>query len=289
MILSDPLQWLDLIQKHRATVTWAPNFAYGLINDRAAELNQRRWDLSTMRFILNGGEAIAAKTARRFLQVLAPHGLPATSMRPAWGMSETCSAVTYSDRFTFDKTSDDDQFVEVGAPIPGISIRIVDAQDQPVAETMPGRLQIKGATVLPGYYQNPEVNQQSFTADGWFITGDMGLLRDGRLTITGREKDVIIVNGVNYYSHEIESVIEEIDGVEVSYTAACAIREPGTNTDRLAVFFHPSHLTADLTLINEIRKQVVRSIGINADFVIPVEKDQIPKTAIGKIQRSQLA
>jgi acyl-CoA synthetase (AMP-forming)/AMP-acid ligase II/acyl carrier protein len=290
-ILSDPLKWLDLIEKYHATITWAPNFAYGLINDRCTEKSSRHWDLSSLRFILNAGEAIVARTARRFLDLLAPYGLPATAMHPAWGMSETSSAVTYSDRFTLASTSDDDSFVEVGAPIPGISIRITDPQDQPVAEETIGRLQIRGVSVLSGYYNNPQINQQSFTEDGWFITGDIGFLRDGHLTITGREKDIIIVNGANYYSHEIESVVEEIEGVDVSYTAACAIRQTGSDTDRLAIFFHTpdSDRQQRLALINEIRQRVVRSIGVNAEFVIPVEKEEIPKTAIGKIQRSQLA
>ncbi|HEU0253461.1 MAG TPA: AMP-binding protein, partial [Pyrinomonadaceae bacterium] len=289
-ILSDPLKWLDLIERYRVTITWAPNFAYALINDRLTDKGSRNWDLSSLRFILNGGEAVVARTARRFLELLAPFGLPATAMHPAWGMSETCSGVTYSDRFTRESTSDDDSFVEVGGPVPGISIRITDAQDQPVAEETIGRLQVKGISVLSEYYKNPEVNQQSFTKDGWFITGDIGFLRDGRLTITGREKDVIIVNGANFYSHEIESVVEEIEGVEVSFTAACPISQPGSDTDRLAIFFHTpsSDWQQRLSLINEIRQRVVRSIGVNAEFVIPVEQDEIPKTAIGKIQRSLL-
>ena len=70
-------------RRYRVTITWAPNFAFGLVNARQDELAKRRWDLSALRFILNGGEAIVARTARRFLQLLAPHGLPATAMRPA--------------------------------------------------------------------------------------------------------------------------------------------------------------------------------------------------------------
>ncbi|HZP59684.1 MAG TPA: AMP-binding protein, partial [Opitutaceae bacterium] len=88
-VLQRPLVWLDWIERFRATITWAPNFAYGLVNEQAAEVARGRWDLSSMRFILNGGEAIVSRTARRFLEILAPHGLPATAMRPAWGMSET--------------------------------------------------------------------------------------------------------------------------------------------------------------------------------------------------------
>jgi amino acid adenylation domain-containing protein/non-ribosomal peptide synthase protein (TIGR01720 family)/FkbM family methyltransferase len=290
LILEQPLRWLDLIHRHRATITWAPNFAYGLINARAEEIEEGRWDLSSMRFILNGGEAIVPRTARLFMSLLAPCGLPATAMHPAWGMSETSSAATYSDRFSLDSTSDEDPFVEVGLPIPGLSLRIVDECDRTVEECTVGRLQVKGQTVTTGYYRNPELNREAFTEDGWFNTGDLGFLRQERLTISGRQKDVIIINGVNYYSHEIEAVVEEIPGIETSFTAACATREPGSDTDRLIVFFSPavSDDQALIGILKEIREKMVRDIGVNPAHLIPVEKSVIPKTDIGKIQRAQL-
>ncbi|HTB81378.1 MAG TPA: SDR family NAD(P)-dependent oxidoreductase [Opitutaceae bacterium] len=289
-VLQHPLIWLEWIERYRATITWAPNFAFGLINDQSDAIAQGRWNLSSLRFILNGGEAIVSKTARRFLSLLAPHGLPATAMRPSWGMSETCSSVTFSQRFTLAATSDNAAFVEVGEPIPGIQIRIVDEHDILVPSGKIGRLQIKGISITPGYHQNPEANQKSYTADGWFITGDLGVMKNGQLSITGREKDVIIINGVNFYSHEIESVVEEIDGVEISFTAACAIRLPGENTDQVAVFFCPTAAAEDRLpeLIRTIRSTVSRKEGVAPDFIVPLTKADIPKTAIGKIQRAQL-
>lgn len=289
-ILSDPLRWLERIDRHRVDDTWAPNFAFGLINERAEDLEQHHWDLSSLRFILNGGEAIVAKTARRFVSLLMPYGLPADAMHPAYGMSETCSGVTFSHNFTLDTTSDDDPFVEVGAPIPGISIRIVDAQDQVVEEGITGRLQIRGLTVTSGYYHNPELNQEVFTRDGWFKTGDLAMLRDGRLTITGREKDLIIIHGINYYSHEIEGEVEELDDVERSYTAAVAVRDADSDTDKLAIFFVPVDRDGvDMgALVQHIRTTVVQTIGVTPAYVLPVTKATIPKTEIGKIQRTQL-
>ncbi|WP_224242629.1 non-ribosomal peptide synthetase [Hyalangium gracile] len=289
-VLEEPLRWMELISRHRATITWAPNFAYGLINERAATIAEKSWDLSSLRFILNAGEAIVARTARRFMSVLAPKGLPAHAMRPAWGMSETCSAVTYSQHFRLDTTSDTDSFVEVGAPIPGFEVRIVDAEDKPVPERRSGRLQVRGLTVTRGYHANPTQNRESYTADGWFKTGDLGMLREGRLTITGREKDLIIINGVNFYSHEIEAEVEEVPGVEVSFTAACPIRVGGRDTDELAIFFHPVEAEGEalVALLGEIRRRVAQRCGVQPTYVVPVTRDDIPKTAIGKIQRSQL-
>lgn len=289
-VLENPIRWLEWIERYRVTITWAPNFAYSLINERQEEIDSRGFDLSSLRFILNAGEAIVAKSVRRFLTILQPHGLPETAMHPAWGMSETSSAFTYSDRFTVATTSDDDAFVSVGVPIPGGVVRIVGPDDQCVPEGMTGRLQVSGLSVTKGYYQNPKVNAESFTADEWFKTGDLGVMRDGQLTITGREKDVIIINGINYYSHEIESVVEEVDGVEPSFTAATAVRAVGSDTDKLAVFFH-SDTTDDSgmdALMKAVRNAIVTKIGLNPSYLLPVTKDDIPKTAIGKIQRTQL-
>ena len=290
-VLSDPLRWLDLIDRYRVTVTWAPNFAYGLINSQGERLESKRWDLASLRFILNAGEAIVAKTARRFLELLRPHRLSSYAMHPAWGMSETSSAVTYSQRFSLESTSDDDPFVEVGSPIPGISLRIVDSRNRIVEEGAIGSLQVTGETITSGYYRNTELNGEAFTQDGWFKTGDLGLLRDGGLTITGREKDVIIVNGINFYSHEIEAAVEDLPEVETSYTAACAVRDVNADTDRLAIFFHPKCSEDDrmAELLKVIRRTVVNSIGISPDYLIPLPKEGIPKTSIGKIQRSQLS
>ncbi len=288
-VLQNPPQWLDWIDRYRATITWAPNFAYRLVYDHAVEISQRHWDLSSMQFIFNTGEAIVARTARRFLELLRPHGLPATAMHPAWGMAETSSGVVFSDRFSLNSTTDDDLFVDVGRPLPEISLRIVDAQNQVVSEDTVGRLQVKGLMVTSGYYQNLTLNQEVFTDDGWFTTGDLGLLHEGRLTITGREKDVIIINGVNYYSHEIEAVVEEVADVEASYTAACAVRDIDSDTDQLAIFFALSDEARLLERVKEIRGKVTREVGVSPAYVIPVERAAIPKTEIGKIQHSALS
>ncbi|WP_033334922.1 SDR family NAD(P)-dependent oxidoreductase [Scytonema hofmannii] len=294
LVLQKPTKWLDWIFYYRATITWAPNFAYGLIDEQLKKLKSRAtstWELSSMRFMLNGGEAIVAKTARKFLQLLEFYQLPTTAMHPAWGMAETSSGVTYSDSFLLDSTTDEQKFVEVGTPIAGFSMRIVDTQNQVVEEQTIGRLQVKGTSVTSGYYQNPQANQEAFTPDGWFNTGDLGFLDGGRLTITGRQKEIIIINGLNYYCQEIEAAVEELKDVEVSYTAACAVRQPGINTDQLAIFFNTllSEGTSLVTLLKEIRTSVVNRLGVNPDYLIPVEQEIIPKTAIGKIQRSQLS
>ncbi len=286
LILQNPLQWLDLIDKHRVTATWSPNFAYNLVNERLENTAQRHWDLSCLRWVGNGAEAVVGKTTQRFLKLLVPCGLSPNALSPGYGMSETTSGIAHSNNFYLNLNR---EFVEVGAPIPGVSLRIVNQAQQILPEGEVGLLQVKGQTVSAGYYQQPELNQELFTADGWLNTGDLGFLNSGRLTVTGRQKDVIIINGVNYYNHDIETVVEAIASVTVSYTAACGVKD-SNQQEQIAIFFNTQESEDCLSeLINQIRKNVFTQIGVAAAYIIPVEKEIIPKTAIGKIQRLQLS
>ena len=174
LVLQKPTRWLDWITCYRVTVTWGPNFAYGLINEQLENIKNipaPTWNLSSLRLIHNGGELIVAKTARKFLQLVQLYHLPATAMHPGWGMSETSSGVVFADSFLLDSTTDEQKFVELGSPIPGFAMRIVNNQNQVVEENTIGILQVKGASVTIGYYQNPQANQEAFTTDGWGLGG----------------------------------------------------------------------------------------------------------------------
>jgi amino acid adenylation domain-containing protein len=289
-ILQDPIKWIELLSRNKATVTWAPNFAYNLINNLEEELKNKHFDLTPLHFILNGGEAIVAKTALRFLEVLKPFGLRAAAMKPSWGMSETCSGVVYSLDFGAGLVKLEDEYVSVGTPIPGFGFRIADRNGNVLRENEKGFLEVKGLSVTPGYFKNDAVNAESFTPDGWYITGDIGMVKNGSLIITGREKDVIIINGVNYNNSEIEAVVEELDGVQVSFTAATSIRDKNSDTDQLVIFFAPVDF-ADrflVSIIKEIQEVITKKIRIQPQYIIPVAKEVIPKTGIGKIQRIEL-
>ncbi len=290
-ILADPLRWLELIHEHRVNITWAPNFAYSLIVDKEKDLAKRSFDLSCMHFMLNGGEAVVPKTMQVFIELLAPHGLHEDAVKPIYGMSEISSGITYPERLELTYSGDDSVFVSVGKPVPGVNLRIVDEHDNLLNGGQSGRLQVSGLTMTQGYLGGDEINGDVFTEDGWFKTGDIAFIEAGNLTITGREKDMIIINGINFYSHEIESVVDDVDGINVSYTAACAVQRDGNPSDQLAVFFNTDIVENDdlLSLIKNIRRTIVSRIGVHPSFVLPLDKEDIPKTEIGKIQLSKLS
>ncbi|MFJ6135517.1 amino acid adenylation domain-containing protein [Kitasatospora sp. NPDC092286] len=287
-ITEEPLRWLDALHHWRATVTWAPNFAFGLVSERVAAEPGRGWDLSALKLVMNAGEVVVPRVVRQWLRQLEPYGLDQTVMHPGWGMSETSSVVTDTS-YTPTGPGSDDTYVSCGRPYPGFAMRVVDDHDRIVPEERVGHLQVRGPSVTPGYHENPEKNAESFTADGWFRTGDLALLRDGELYLTGRAKDVIIVNGVNHPSHEIEDAVEESAGVLRACTAAVAVRTSATaTTDEIAVFCCPAPGTDERALLTEIAGRVTRQTGAAPAFVLPVAPADIPKTEIGKIQRTLL-
>lgn len=284
-VLADPLRWLDWIERYRATITWAPNFAFSLLTSQAFRFGERQWDLSSLRFILNGGETVVAKHAQSFLGLLRDHGLRADSMHPAWGMTETCSGVTYSHEFA--TLPPDASRVPVGKPIPGTSVRIVDDEDRLLREGDEGHLQVQGASVTEGYHLDPDGTEKAFAAGGWFRTGDRAVIENGALSIVGRSKDIVIVNGLNLACWEIEAVAQDVPGVRPACVAAVAVRGEDDPTDRLAIFVSPRP-DAPARLADDVRDHVIRELGVTASQVLLIGAEEFPRTAIGKIQRSVL-
>lgn len=309
-VLGEPLNWLRLMDRFRITHSWAPNFAYALVNAALASSTES-FDLASVKALLTAGEAVSSSTVHDFLERLAAHGLAKTAMRPAFGMAELGSGVTYFqptpelpvrletvDRRTLESALQrvgrehphSISFPSLGPVIPGASMRVVDDNNQPVKEMVIGRLQIAGGPVCLGYFKNPEANAEVFVGDGWFNTGDRAFISQGELFLSGRDKETLIINGANFHNSEIEAAVEQVKGVRVSFTAACAVRPPGESNEKLALFVSliPCDRQQRATVLREAQKSVAQRTGTKADFLIPVEPDAIPKTAIGKIQRKQL-
>lgn len=295
-ILADPLLFLRLVDRYRVSMTFAPNFLLGQINATLQSTNEasraplQGIDLSSLRRLISGGEATVVETGRRFLELLAPYGLAESALWPAFGMTETCAGSIYSAEFPHSDAGR--EFAALGTPISGLDIRIVDDNDAPVAPGEAGELQLRGPMVFGRYYNNEVATRAAFTADGWFRSGDIGRIDDGRLVLVGRSKDSIIVSGVNYFSHELEAVLEQLDGVERSFVAAFPTRPKGADTEHLAIAFAPSFLPDDDAKLHRIavaiRNTTILLWGFRPALVFPLTREAFPKTSLGKTQRSIL-
>lgn len=293
-ILADPLLFLRLIDRYRVSLTFSPNFLLGQINaaiqspgmaDKLPAL-----DLSCVRCIVSGGEANVVETGQRFLKLLAPCGLPHTAVRPAFGMTETCAGSIYSGEFPgCDATQ---EFASVGHPVAGLQMRVADEQGAAAPAGEVGELQLHGAMIFGRYYNDEVATRAAFTADGWFRTGDLGRIEHERLTLVGRSKDSIIVNGVNYFSHELETVLETLDGIERSFVAVFPTRPKDADTEHLVVTFATCIPLSDEARLHQlvvaIRNTTILLWGFRPALIVPLPKAAFPKTSLGKIQRSLL-
>ncbi|HUO45012.1 MAG TPA: AMP-binding protein [Burkholderiales bacterium] len=302
-----PQLWLAKAGEMRATLLCSPNFGYKhflrtFTPEKAAQL-----DLSAVRLLFNGAEPISTALCEEFLTALAPSGLKRTVMFPVYGLAEASLAVAFPEpeipyhtvmvrretlntgaRVEIAESSDDVAFACVGRPVEGCAVRIADDDGQEVTPGVIGRILIRGDNVTHGYYRNPEATRAALSDDGWLDTGDLGFIADAGLVISGRRKEILFVNGQNYYPQDIEAVLERHAGVELGKAAACGVRPPDAETDRVLVFvLHRGDPASFIPVVKAVRKCVNEQVGIVVDHVIPVGR--IPKTTSGKIQRYLLA
>lgn len=310
VILENPLMWLEFLERYQVTHSWAPNFGYQLVVEALLVNPQRVFDLSSLKVLMNAGEQVTRTTVSSFLQLLKKYNVKENVMQPAFGMAEVCTCMTYKNDFylkegmQFIQTIDADGylhrieslaeskhcFVNLGPPIPGVSIRIVDKNNQLLAEEQIGRLQIKGRVVTPGYVNNPKANKEAFSGDGWFDSGDLGYISGGDLFLTGREKEMVIINGNNYYCYEIEALVNQIEGVVTTYSAAVSVRNSDTEIEELILFFSPVKEGPEIPfdVISAINIRITKEFGVLPSYVIPIAKKDFSKTTSGKIQRTHM-
>ena len=304
-----PLIWLAKAQEKNANVLCSPNFGFRHYLNAFSEEKAEGLDLSHVRMIYNGAEPISVSLCEEFLKTLAPYGLRETSMFPVYGLAEASLAVTFPERDNRYKvanlsrnslsigdqvaevsghTESQVQYMFVGKPVQDCEVRIVDAHGLTLEEMHLGTIEIRGKNVTQGYYQNPEANGRLINEQGWLDTGDIGFLQSGELVITGRKKDILFVNGQNYYPHDIEQIIVKQDQAELGKVAASGIRKNDAPEDKIVIFIHhKGSLDTFVPKVGAIRKIINQQLGIVVDHVIPIQK--MPKTTSGKLQRYLLS
>lgn len=303
-----PLLWLQLASRIRASILCSPNFGYKHYLKVLGERPVDDLDLEQVRLIFNGAEPISAPLCRQFLQRMAPARLNANAMYPVYGLAEASLAVSFPSPGAPLRTlvvnrhglsvgnevqrleapeRDGIELLSEGKAIPYCSVRISDDEDRPLPHGRVGHLHIRGDNVTRGYFENPEANAAAFTADGWLRTGDLAVVYEGELYVTGRAKEIIFVNGQNYYPHDLESILQRIEGLELGKVAAAGVPAAGGQTEQLALFvLHRGALEDFLPLASAAARRLNEQTGLEVAEVVPVKR--MPKTTSGKIQRHLL-
>jgi acyl-CoA synthetase (AMP-forming)/AMP-acid ligase II/acyl carrier protein len=303
-----PLLWMSKANELHATQLCSPNFGYKHFLKLFERKGLPDLDLSCVKLILNGAEPISWELCEEFLDALAPHGLARTAMFPVYGLAEATVGVsipepgTQYSRITVDRHSlrvgepyrevapDDDDavsFVRVGKAIRDVEIRITDDSDVLLEAKLIGNIQLRGGSVTERIYGDAAATAELFTADGWLRTGDCGVFVDGQLVITGRQKDIIIVNGQNYYPHDIEEIVARLDGLDLNKVVVAGATPKGGQTEELIAFIlYRQGIDGFLPMVEQVRELIGEQTGLEVDQVIPVAR--IPKTTSGKVQRAKL-
>ncbi len=306
--LKSPLKWAEYITRFGGTYTAAPNFAYSLLARRLKRAPEGAYDLSTLRVAVNGAEVIDESTLTEFVTEAARFGLRPETVMPAYGMAETTLAVSFapvSEVFSVDvidgEVAERDgvarrerverprSLAKLGAPVPGIELRVVDESGTVLPADRIGSIMVRGDAVTARYL-GPDGYASAVDAEGWLSTGDLGYVTEsGEVVVTGRKKDVIIVAGRNIAPTVVERAAGTVSGVRPGGVAAVAVRLPSMAREGIAVIAE-SDAAADADAAERIRKEVARAVyddvGIAPAVVTIVTKGALPKTPSGKLRRS---
>ncbi len=302
-----PLVWLKEASARGATLLSSPNFGYKHFLKVFESKGIDDIDLAKVRLIFNGAEPISVPLCDRFLAAMAPYGLKRTTMYPVYGLAEASLAVTFPPpgrefrTVTLDRRSlaigsmprlagggdrDSLELMKLGRAITHCELRIANDSGTAVSPGTVGHILIRGGNVTRGYHGG--AHAESFTADGWLRTGDLGFESDGELVVTGRYKELIFSNGENCYPHDIENLVESGAGIELGKVAVAGARRGTVDEDELIVFLLHRGSAADfIPEANRVRRHITEQTALQVAHVVPVK--QIPKTTSGKVQRGLLA
>jgi fatty-acyl-CoA synthase len=315
--LARPLTWLRQFNSEGKFLSPAPNFAYQLCVDRVAQEDVASLQLGGWKSALSGAEMIRPETCRDFIEKYKPAGFDPQSLMPCYGMAEATLAVTADTRRNGIRTrpimesiSDTSESLSktekrdvicTGHPVLDTTLKIaapasmkVHATDSHATiflnENEIGEVWVKGPGIFSGYYNDPTATAEALTTDGYLRTGDLGFLYEGELYLTGRIKDLLIINGHNLMPHELEWVSDAVmGGGGTERCGAFSVSQGATGEQAVLVVEVADKTATELpTLQQEIRSRIGRSLGLPLADLMFVKRGQIPKTTSGKVQRREL-
>jgi len=303
-----PLQWLDSLEKHQATITAAPNFSQTMVLNHLGRKRQKKWDLSKVRLILSGAEPISVRLMTKFMNKMDAFGMESKALLPVYGLAEATLAVTFpkigkrpkietlskqelqtNGLAVYSDPGDDSaiRFANVGFSLQDCKVRVVDDVDDVLPENHIGHIQIKGKNVTSGYYNDPAATRETFCNE-WLRTGDLGFMKEGSLVVAGRAKDIIFFNGQNFFAHDLEHIVEQIIDVQAGKVAVCGCFDEQKGRDKLLMFLKSGGPEKSVEFFIKVKQHLQRATGVTVDVMIPLKSNQFPKTSSGKLQRYKL-
>lgn len=301
-----PVQWLKLISRNRATIAFGPPIAYQLCDQRLRDDDIEELDLSSWRIAGVGAEMIRLAPLERFADSLKPAKFDRRAFLPCYGLAESTLAVAFSplDRGVIAERVDADALSDEGMAVPaepdagrvrevvncgqilsGHEVIIRDETGADLGYRRTGRVTVRGPSVMSGYFEDAESTKEVLTEDGWLETGDLGYLTEEGLFVTGRSKDLIIINGRNIWPQDLEYLAEQQPQVRIGDASAFGASDPdGVENAVLVVQCRISDVEERALLVSRIQSAVYASFGVHC-LVDMVPPRTLPKTSSGKLSR----
>ncbi len=310
VFVAKPAVWLRAISRWRATISVAPNFAYGLCVHKIRDQELHGVDLSHWRVALNGAEPVAPSVLRAFQRRFAHWGFRPEALTPVYGLSEATLAVTFSEldqdfsSARFERKALDlgivtpdpggRELISVGRALPGTEVAITYDHDPPSAaaagrESRIGRIWVRGPSLMEGYLGRPEATAAALR-NGWLDTGDLGFMHRGRLFIHGREKDVLILRGRNHSPIDVEQAVDGVVGVRTGCAVAVSHMPEDGDRELLMLFVERRRRLSDAQreqMAIACREAVLAACGLRIDRLEVVAPGTLPRTSSGKLRRSE--
>jgi acyl-CoA synthetase (AMP-forming)/AMP-acid ligase II len=303
-----PLLWMQIASRKGVTITCSPNFGYRHFLKVLAGRRLEGMDLSSIRLIFNGAEPISVQLCNEFINALDHTGLNRQAMYPVYGLAEASLAVTLpainsgyrwirANRHQLNvggaielnpaNPRDSLELVCVGSAVPTTEVRIADDMRSALPDGCVGHILMRGKSVTHGYFGDPGATTEAIDREGWLDTGDLGVLHEGEFYITGRAKEIIVINGQNYYPYDLENIARRAPGLDLGKVVVAGVRPPGAQSEELVVFvLHRGAMAEFVSTAQAVGRLVNEHTGLEVARVIPVRK--IPKTTSGKVQRHVL-
>ena len=309
--IQKPVRWFSAITKYNGTITAGPNFAFDHCTARIKPEELESIDLSSLHSVYNGSEPIQLSTLDNFIERFSSVGFKRTSILNSYGLAESTLAVTIAEkgeittlrlneralnggRVEICEGGEFTELVSCGQPDPGTKLRIVRKETLSKCDEMEiGEILVSGKTVAAGYYRDKDQTNETFITLGserFLRTGDLGFLKDGRLFVTGRIKDLIIIRGKNHAPQDIEKTVSESDdSIRRNAGAAFSVRQHSEEKLVIVQELKRSHLrNSDFDkTIARIQASVSRDHGIQPNEIVLVQQGVVPKTTSGKIKRAK--
>jgi len=303
-----PLLWLDLITRNRGTLSYSPTFGYELAARRAETASSESIDLSSWRGAGIGGDMVRPEPLAKFSARFAERGFKASAFVPSYGMAETSLAFSFAplgqgirfDTLDSDRLERDDlavpagagsvrrrEFVLCGPALPDHSVEVRGKGGEKLDASRVGRVFVRGPSLMQCYFGQPEATEAVLSADGWLDTGDLGYVTDGQIVITGRAKDLIIVNGRNIWPQDLEWTVEcEVANLRSGDVAAVSIDDGGSERIVVLVEFRAPDDEARTLMQREVAGLLRLRHGVDTD-VVTIPPRALPRTSSGKLSRSR--